>query len=130
MRNGGVRKPNACVNKSVSRKLRTFHKISSQCLEQLKTKTTKKRSEHKMLWGFKAYQDWRQSRINGCEQLDIKIFDANLENLSTVTKENLKHSLSVFIAEVKKVNGDDFPGQTLYQLVVSIQHYLNEHNIC
>ena len=75
--------------------------------------------------GVRAYQDWKQSRINDCEELDMKIFDVNLDNLDSVTKKNLEHSLSVFIAEVKKVNGDEFPGQTLYQLVVSIQRYFN-----
>ena len=85
----------------------SFHNISSQRLEQLKVKTMKKRSETKMPWGVRAYQQWRVNRLNDSETLDINIFDA------TVTKQNLEHALCIFIAEVKKVNGDEYPGKTL-----------------
>ena len=89
----------------------------------------KKCSEVKMMWAVRAYQQWRSSRITDSETFDINIFDSNLEDFSNVTKEKLEHSLCIFLAEVKKVNGDEYPGKTLYQLVVSIQRYLNERQL-
>ena len=67
--------------------------------------------------------------MTDCENLDINIFDANLENLESVRKMNLEHALCIFIVEVKKVNWEEYPGKTLYQLTVSIQRYLNENNL-
>ena len=67
--------------------------------------------------------------MTDCENLDINIFDANLENLESVRKMNLEHALCIFIVEVKKGNGEEYPGKTLYQLTVSIQRYLNENNL-
>ena len=87
----------------------------------------KKRSETKMWWAVRAYQQWRNNKITDEHSFDIDVFDANLDDLSKVTKKNLEHALCIFLAEVKKVNGDEYPGKTLYQLVVAIQHYLNEH---
>ena len=37
---------------------------------------------------------------------------------------NLIHSLCHFIPEITKVNDEAFPGKTLYQLIVSLQKYL------
>ena len=82
-----------------------------------------------MWWGVRAYQEWWKNRLTDCENLDINIFDANLENLESVRKMNLEHALCIFIVEVKKVNREEYPGKTLYQLTVSIQHYLNENNL-
>ncbi len=39
-------------------------------------------------------------------------------------KVSLSYALSNFIMEVKKRDGTDFPGQTLYQIVICIQFYL------
>ena len=123
------KKPRFGMTKTVSKKVHSFHKLSSQRIEQLKIKSIKKRSETKMLWGVRAYQQWRSSRLNDSETLDIEIFDASLDCLATVKKQNLEHSLCIFIAEVKKVNDDEYPGKTLYQLAVSIQRYLNENGL-
>ena len=38
--------------------------------------------------------------------------------------ESLKFALCHFIMEIKKVNGEDFPGKTLYHIVVCIQFHL------
>ena len=41
-----------------------------------------------------------------------------------ITGKSLKFALCHFITEVKKVNGDDFPGKTLYDIIVCIQFHL------
>ena len=113
----------------MSRKFQTFHKVSSQRIDQIKVKTIKKRSETKMWWAVRAYQQWRTNRLRDSQNLNIDIFDSNLENLCNLSKQNLENVLCIFIAEVKKVNGEEYPGKTLYQLIVSIQWYLNENDI-
>ena len=82
-----------------------------------------------MMWGVRAYQDWRKNKLAQNCSYDKDVTDANLEDLTTVTKQNLENALCIFIAEVTKVCGEDFPGKTLYQLSVSIQKYLNESGL-
>ena len=58
-------------------------------------------------------------------QYDVGIYEADLNNLETLTKENLQHALCHFIPEVTKVKGDGpYPGRTLYEMIVAIQKYL------
>ena len=117
------------TKKTVSTTLCKFHTITGDRLVTLKQKTLKKKTEKKMMWGVRAYQEWRINKLQQLCTFDTDINDANLENLNSVTKQNLENALCIFIAEVRKISGDDYPGKTLYQLTVSIQKYLNEHGL-
>ena len=44
-----------------------------------------------------------------------------------MTKDDLCFALSRFIHEVRKQNGDNYPSETLYELIISIQLYLASH---
>ena len=49
----------------------------------------------------------------------------NLNDLESLTKENLQHALCRFIPEATKSRGEGpYPGATLYQMIVAIQKYL------
>ena len=81
-----------------------------------------------MQWGVRAYNSWRNAKINNGQALDMKIFEANLDNLGSLRKEDLCYSLTRFIPEVTKIkDGSDYPGKTLYEMIVSIQKYLNQN---
>ena len=87
----------------------------------------KKRSQSKMMWAVRAYNDWRNSRLSDNNIFDINIFDANLDNLANLMKENLEYAMCRFIPEVRKLkDGDNYPGKTLYEMCVAIQKYVNE----
>ena len=45
--------------------------------------------------------------------------------LDEMTKDELCYALSRFVLEVKKVNGDDYPRNTLYELVICIQLHIS-----
>ena len=68
-----VMKPRFGIGKSVSKNFRSFHKVSTQRIDQLKIKTIKKRSETKMWWAVRAYQQWRSNRVMDTENLNIDI---------------------------------------------------------
>ena len=77
--------------------------------------------------GVNAYCEWRSERL--VKQYNEAIFNANLEDLYSLTKENLEEALCFFVSEVTKSKGGvPYPGKTLYELVVSIQKYLNVNN--
>ena len=93
-------------------------------IQHLKQIQLKKKTESKVNWVAKAYVDWRNDRLKNFKY-DVGIYEADLENLLTLTKENLLHTLCHFVPEVTKVKGKGlFPGQTLYQMISAIQKYL------
>ena len=56
--------------------------------------------------------------------------EANLEDLCSLSKRALCHSLCRFIPEVTKVSdGTDYPGKTLYKMITSIQKFLHQNKI-
>ena len=66
------------------------------------------------------YREWRSYRhLNGLEYIEC-----DLEDKATITAETLKFALVRFVTEVKKLNGDDFPGKMLYHIVVCVQFHL------
>ena len=112
---------------SVSR--RKFSFSSEAHIEQLRQIRLKKRTEAKMYWGVNAYNEWHEERLLNFNY-DVGIYEANLNDLPTLTKENLEHAMLRFIPEVTKKKGSGlYPGRTLYQLCQSIQKYLNVNKL-
>ena len=101
-----------------------FHFVTDAHIQHLKQIQLKKKTESKVKWAVRAYIDWRNDRLKNFKY-DVGIYEADLENLATLTKENLLHALCHFVPEVTKVKGEGlFPGHTLYQMVSAIQKYL------
>ena len=71
-------------------------------------------------WVRKMYREWRSYR----NSQGLAFIDCDLEDKAMITAESLKFALCRFITEVKKIDGHDFPGKTLYHLVVCIQFHL------
>ena len=116
-------KPKLSTARTVSRK---FNSVSEDKIAQLKKFQMKKRSEIKMMWAVRAFQDWRNSRLSDIENFDNVIFEANLNNVQGLSKEVFEYAMIRFIPEVTKLKtGEDYPGKTLYEMCVAIQKYLN-----
>ena len=117
------------TGKTVSKPNR-FKSVSDAKLKELKTKWMKKRTFNKMQWGVRAFQDWRSDRLSKPEHFDVRISEVDFEFLGTLNKSNLSYALCKFIAEVtKKHDGSDYPGKTLYEMIICIQKYLNQREI-
>ncbi|XP_062574060.1 zinc finger MYM-type protein 2-like [Saccostrea cucullata] len=48
--------------------------------------------------------------------------------LLTMNPEMLNYSLGAFITEVRKENGEEYRGNTLYEIIIAIQHHLRENS--
>ena len=48
----------------------------------------------------------------------------DLDDHETITQENIVYSLSRFIREITKVNGEQFPAKTLYEIMMCVQFHL------
>ena len=93
---------------------------------ELKKVQMKKRSETKMMWAVRAFNECRNNRLNDILAFDNNIFEANLNDVEHLTKEKLEYGMCRFIPEVRKLkSGDDYPGKTLYEMCVAIQKFVN-----
>ncbi|OWF36952.1 Zinc finger MYM-type protein 3 [Mizuhopecten yessoensis] len=45
-----------------------------------------------------------------------------------MASETLDYPIGAFIFEVRQKNGDEYKGNTLYQIVIAIQHFLRENS--
>ena len=87
------------------------------------------RTVAKTKWAVNYYNDWREMRLDKVDYED-KIYEADLNNIEKLTKQNFKFVLYRFICEVKKSKDDkDYPGKTLYQLVCALQNYLKKKKL-
>ena len=74
------------------------------------------------------YSQWRVNRISWGLVPD-EIINANLDNVGELSKSDLCYALAQFIREVKKMDISEYPPNTLREIIVMIQMYLNEHSI-
>ncbi|CAB4001754.1 Hypothetical predicted protein [Paramuricea clavata] len=86
-------------------------------------------SRRKWITALKAFKDWQTERnvsISKDPDSDKLLMDTSLEEMSD---KKLDHFLGHFVAEVRKVNGKEYPGKTIYEMIDSIQTYVWNANI-
>ena len=84
----------------------------------------KKRSEAKVKWAVNCFNEWHNARL-GFGEVDEIILNTDLNDVDKLMKENLEYCLIRFVPEVTKTKGDgEYPGKTLYQMIVAIQKFL------
>ena len=66
------------------------------------------------------YSDWRSYR----HSLGLERIACDLEDDTTINEHDLSSSCCHFITEVKKMNGTDFLGKTLYDILICVQFHL------
>ncbi len=95
--------------------------VSEQELDKLSHKSFADDTHRKLRWAVNMYEEWR---VQQNKNPDLNMITASLFNVGTLNKANLSYGLCRFLSEVTKVNGEDFPGKTLYEILISIQIYL------
>ena len=116
--------------KHIGKKVRREFKEPSndQKLVELSYKTFAVESKKKMRWAVNMYCSWRSHRLgNGpvCEE----IVRANLDALSTFSQQDFSYALACFVREVKRVDGKDYPPNTLKEIVIMLQMFLHENGL-
>ena len=108
---------------------RMFNTVSEDKIRNMMKLTFQQRTEAKIKWAVKCYNDWREMRLSTFEY-EEEIFNANINDFSSLKKDNLEYALCRFVCEVKKSREEgDNPGHTLYQMVCAIQNHLRKGNI-
>ena len=85
-------------------------------------------SQRKIKWVINLYSEWRRNRISKpfCPN---QIVNANLDLLFQITQVDLAYSLCRFIREVKKLNGEEYPPNTLREMIIMVQMFLQTNGI-
>ena len=83
-----------------------------------------------MKWGIKAYNDWRSVKLSFSDTYDVRILRSDVSDVQNLNKDDFEYSICRFLAGVVKVkDGSEYPGHTLFQLVVSIQKHLSHKGL-
>ncbi len=94
--------------------------VSDTELQSLSGKTFAASTDRKIAWAKKLFEDWKRARNEFNERGSIRV---NLE-AKEVNKSELCAALCQFLTEVRRADGHDYPGNTLYSIVVMLQlHY-------
>ena len=104
---------------------RRFCKISEDKLCELKVDQMKKRTVNKVQWAVEMYRDWRSHKMSDVSLFDARIYESDLDRVKLLERDSFEFLMCNFIAEVCNVDGSEYPGKTLYHLVVSIQKHIN-----
>ena len=55
---------------------------------------------------------------------DVRIYESDIDRVELLERDSFQFSVCCFLAEVHKIDGTEYPGKTLYHLVVSLQKHL------
>ena len=116
---------------AVQGRKRSYNSVSEDKLKRMMEMTYEQRSEAKIRWAVKAYNDWRTMRLDtDVEEIDEQILYADLNDIGSLTKTNFEHALCRFICEVRKTKEvGDYPGATLYQMACALQNFIKKKEL-
>ena len=101
---------------------RSFHEPLKQVdLEELKHKKFVPETMKKVNWVVKMFKEWRSVRNKSA---GYELITCDLNRKDTITVESIVFALTRFVTEIKKIDGNEYPSKTLYEIIISFQFYL------
>ncbi len=106
-----------------------FHKpLSLVEIENLSHRSFAQNTENKIAWATQLYRNWwfqRCAKVN----CDTRIKWSSIDNLKQISKTNFCFALCAFISEIKKKDRSEFPGSSLYQILICIQFFVEKNGL-
>ena len=113
--------------KSSAKKVKPSHfkkPLTKAELEFLSGKTFAQSTDRKISWAANLFRIWRQKRTDdGTGEGEISWCDLDDPGLDP---EVLSHVLLTFINEIKCVDGEDYPPNTVYLIIVMLQLFFEK----
>ena len=81
-----------------------------------------------MKWAVGLYNDWLEYRLR-LQSTPVEIGRTDLNFVGSFTQDDLCFSLSRFIREIKRIDGSEYPLNTLREIIVMVQMHLNENDV-
>ena len=77
----------------------------------------------KIRWAVNTFKEWQSYRNEmSTNRADISPI---LVDIDQMTKDELNYTVSRFICEAKKVDGSEYPSETMYSFVICLQLYMD-----
>ncbi len=93
-------------------------------LQELAGKRFVKSTDRKISWAVNLFKMWRENRIEeGTGEGEISWCDLDRPDLDP---EVLAHVLPTFINEIKRADGEDYPPNTVYSIIVMLQLFFEK----
>ena len=73
---------------------------------------------------MKVFEEWKKQRNEAVLKEDYSGEPVIQEDIDEMSDEMLDFTLARFVAEVRKEDGQECPGKTLYEILSSIEIYL------
>ena len=73
---------------------------------------------------MKVFEEWKKQRNEAVLKEDYSSEPVIQEDIDEMSDEMLDFTLARFVAEVRKEDGQEYPGKTLYEILSSIEMYL------
>ena len=95
-------------------------------MKQLIQKNSAPDTLKKINWVRKMFREWRDHR-NSLPSLEW--IRCDLDKKSTIDYDSFVFTVTRFLTEVKKLDGTEFPGKTLYDITICLQFHLESTGI-
>ncbi len=79
----------------------------------------------RMMWAGRIFEQWKCIRNYKLKQQGTDLDRIISGSLLTLEIPELSEALSYFIMEIHKQSGEEYPRETLYKIVMSIQHFMS-----
>ena len=110
------------IDFKISKMKRFAQPLDSEKLDEAISKTISDNSKRKAQWAVNIFRTWLKDRqSNGLIQ-GLHVFK-DIENMS---QSELDSQLKYFVFEVRKVNGERYPANTLRDIFQGIGFYINQ----
>ncbi len=105
--------------------------VTNELLQDVSNKSFSAATKKKVLWAVCIFNQWkciRNYKLKVDKTLTYPFINTTLVNMDLPTMCDV---LCIFVMEIRKQNGDEYPRKTLYKIVLSIQNFLcmKGHNI-
>ncbi len=97
-------------------------------MENLSHHSFVQNTENKIAWAVQLYRNWWFQRCKKVD-CDTHVKWSSIDNLKQISKSNFCFSLCAFIGEIKKKDGSEFPGSSLYQIIICIQFFAEKNGL-
>ena len=119
-----------CFHES-SKKLRVQHRFadpkSDEEVNNMRSTAVPRKTKADTEYCMRIWDTWRKERISR-DEADSEA-DKQITPITQMDKEVMKRWLILFVLEVRKQNGTEYPPNTLHHIVCGIMRYLKQNSI-
>ncbi len=118
-------------SETAKKSLRFGEPTSESQLEELCVKQFAETTDKKIAWSVNMFKEWcmNRLRVGPYDNTHGTLQWVNLDDTGNLLKPHLSLSLCCFLNEIKRKDGKDFPGKSLYEILMCLQFHLEKRGL-